>query len=68
MIIPWGKYHNKHPPMGVSDSPDIFHQKMNDLFQGFEFILECIYDLLILTKMNWTDHVPKLEPNLNKLK
>ena len=25
-------------PLGVSNRPDIFQQKMNDLFQGFEFI------------------------------
>ena len=35
IIIPWGKYGYKHLPMGVDKSPDIFHQKINDLFRGF---------------------------------
>ena len=41
---------------------------MNDLFHGFEFICSYIDDLLILTKVDWTDHVKKLELILNKLK
>ena len=38
IILPWVKYRYKHIPMGVSNSLDIFQQKMNNLFQGFEFI------------------------------
>ena len=34
--------------MGVSNSPDIKQQKMNDLFHGFGFIQAYIYDMLIL--------------------
>ena len=44
-----------------------FQQKMNGLFHGFEFIRVYIYDLLILTKVDWTDHMYKLELTLNKL-
>ena len=40
---------------------------MNNLFQGFEFICLYIYYHLILTKVDWTDHVHKLELTLNKL-
>ena len=53
--------------MKIADSPDIFQQKINDLFHGFEFICTCIDDILILTKGYWTDHVQKLKLNLNKL-
>ena len=56
-ILPWG-----------ANSPDIFQQKMNDLFHGFEFIYAYIDGILILTKGDWTDHVQKLELTLNKLK
>ena len=38
IILPCGKYIYKHLPMLVSNSLHIFQQKMNDLFQGFEFI------------------------------
>ena len=54
--------------MGVSKSPDIFQNKMNDLFHEFESIHAHIDDLLILTKRDWTDHVQKLKLTLNKLK
>ena len=33
IILPWRKYRYKRLTMGVSNSPDIFQQKMNDLFQ-----------------------------------
>ena len=54
--------------MGVGNSPENFHQKMNDLFHGFEFIRSYIDDILILTKGDWIDHVDTLELTLNKLK
>ena len=38
IILPWGKYRYKHLPMGVSNSPDIFQDKMSKMFRGFEFI------------------------------
>ena len=38
IIIPWGKYRYKRLPMGVSNSPDILQEKMNENFRGFEFI------------------------------
>ena len=38
IIIPWGKYWYKRLPMGVANSLDIFQHKMNDLFNGLEFI------------------------------
>ena len=37
IIPPWEKCY-KNQLMGVANSPDIFQQKMNDLFHGFEFI------------------------------
>ena len=54
--------------MGIDNYPDIFQQKMNGLFHGFEFICMYIDELLILTTGDWTDHVHSLELNLNKLK
>ena len=54
--------------MGVSNSPYIFQQKINDLFHVFKFICAYIYDLLIITKVYWTDHVQKLGSTLNIMK
>ena len=53
--------------MVVTNSPDVFQREINYLFRGFEFIRSYIHYLLILTKLFWTDHVHKLELNLNKL-
>ena len=41
---------------------------MNDLFHEFKFIRAYIYDSLVLTKGDWTDHVYNLELTLDKLK
>ena len=46
--------------MGIINSPDIFQQKMKDLFHGFNFFREYIDDLLISTEGDWTDYVQKL--------
>ena len=68
IIHPWVKYFYKRLPMGVMNSPDTLQQKTNYLFHGFEFIRAYIYDILILTKGERTDHIHKLESTLNKLK
>ena len=68
IIIPREKYCYKRLPTGIANYPDIFQQKMNDLFHAFEFIREYIDGLLILTKGYWTYNVHKLELTLNKLK
>ena len=38
IIILWGGYFYNCLPMGITNLPEIFLQKMNDLFHGFEFI------------------------------
>ena len=50
IILQWGKYRYRRLPMEVANFPDIFRQKMNDLFHVFEFIRSYIYELLILTR------------------
>ena len=57
IIIPWGKYRYKRLPTGVTNSPDIFQQKMKDLFHEFEFIRAYMDELLILTKGDFTYHI-----------
>ena len=57
IILPWVNYQYKCLPMGVSNSPDIFQEKMNEMFRGFEFIQAYINDLLIITKGDWSDHL-----------
>ena len=35
IILLWMKYNYKRLTMGISNSPDIFQQKINDLLHGF---------------------------------
>ena len=65
---PVGKNWYKLLTMVVANLPEIFQQKMNDLYHGFKFIRAYIDDHLIWTKLDWTDHVQKLELSLNKMK
>ena len=57
IIILWGRYCYKRITMGDSNVPDIFQHNMNNLFHRFEFIRMYIYELLILTKVDWIDYV-----------
>ena len=47
IILLWGNYRYKLLTTGITNSPDIFQHKMNDLFHGFEFIHVYIDKLLI---------------------
>ena len=54
--------------MGVSNFPEIFQDKMNEMFCGFKFIWSYINELLIITKGDWLDHFEKPEQIFQKLK
>ena len=53
--------------MGLSNSPDIFQEKMSDLMQGLEFVRAYIDDLLVFTKGSFEDHLGKLDLVLERL-
>ena len=68
IILPWGKYRYKRLLMGVSNSQEIFQEKINKMFRGLEFIRPYINDLLMITKGDWSDHLEKMEQTLQKIK
>ena len=68
IILTWGKYQYRHLTMEVSNSPELFEEKMNEMFRGFEFIQAYINNLLIITKDNLSHHLEKLELKLQKLR
>ena len=49
IVLPWGKYEYQKLPMELCNSPDIFQEKMNDLFIDLEYIWTYIDDLLIIS-------------------
>ena len=53
--------------MGLCNSPDIFQEKMNKLFAGFDYVRAYIDDLLIITKGSFEDHLKHLDTVLEKL-
>jgi hypothetical protein len=38
LVFPFGKYEMQRLPMGLCNSPDIFQEKMSELFDGFKFV------------------------------
>ncbi len=67
IIFPWGKYSYKRLSMGIAGSPDIFHGKMSELMESFEYVRSYLDDLLYISKLILEDHFEKLEDVLRRL-
>ena len=67
IVLPWGKYSYTSLPMGLASSPDIFQEKMNNLFAGLEYVRCYIDDILCITKGSWQNHLDKLDTVLQQL-
>ena len=67
IVLPWGKYEYLRLPIGLANSPDIFHEKMSTLMEGFEFVRTYLDDCLVLTNDTWEDHLAKLAQVLEQL-
>ena len=53
--------------MGLYNSPDIVKEKMNELFNGLDYVKTYIDDLLITTNNFVEDHIAKLDEGQNKV-
>ena len=67
IVLPFGKFEYQRTPMGLCNSPDIFQEKMNELFLGLDFVRAYIDDLLCITKGSFDDHLEKLEHIFERL-
>ena len=56
-----GKYEYCRLPMGLCNSPDIFQEKVNNIFSDLEYVRAYIDDILCLTKGDFKDRLDKLE-------
>ena len=54
--------------MGLKISPEIFQDKMNELFNGLEYVRAYTDDLLVISNGNFEKHLNKIKIVLNKLK
>ena len=66
IVLPFGKYEYQRLPMGLCNSPDIFQERMSELFSGFKHVRAYIDDLLCIIKNSWEDHLLKLEEIFEK--
>jgi hypothetical protein len=57
IILPWGKYCYLWLPMGLACSPDIYQEKMSELFIDMTFIIVYQDNILILTSGSFDDHL-----------
>ena len=53
--------------MGLCNSPNIFQEKMSELFVGLDTIHVYIDDLLHVVKVFWTEHLTVLEEMFTRL-
>ena len=67
IVFPFGKYEYQRIPMGLCNSPDIFHEKMSELMDGIESALTYLDDLLCITKGTFEDHLEQLDRVLARL-
>jgi hypothetical protein len=69
IIFPWGKYEYLRLPMGLCNSPDIFQEKINELFHDLEFIRAYIDDILVLLSKegDFNEHLNQLEEVFTRL-
>ena len=68
IFLLWGKYEYCKLPMGLCNSPDIFQEKMNELFADFECLQAYIDNLLVITKGSFKDHLSNLDKVLDLLR
>ena len=45
-----GKFERQRLPMGLCNGPDIFQEKMLELFEGLDFVRACIDNLPAIAK------------------
>ena len=68
IILPFGKFEYQRLPQGICTAPDIFQEKMSEIFDGFDDVRAYLDDLLVLTKGNLDDHLNRLAAVFTKLR
>jgi hypothetical protein len=60
IILPWGKYCYLRLPMGLACSPDVYQEKMSEIFIDMISIIVYQDDILVLTSGSFDDHLQQL--------
>ena len=61
IVLPWRNYEYQKLSIGLYSCPDIFQEKMNEMFNGPDYIRTYIDDLLIISKKSVEDCIEKLD-------
>jgi hypothetical protein len=61
IVLPWGKYEYLRLPIGLSNSPDIFQEKMSNLMGDLEYVRTYLDDFLVIKNGTYEDHVTRLD-------
>ena len=67
VVLPWGKYKYQKLHMGVCNRPDIFQEKISQLFDDINMVRAYIDDVLVITKYDFEDHLKALDRFLQRL-
>lgn len=67
VVFPWVKYAYLRLPMGLCNSPDNFHEKMNDLMEGLHFARVYLDNILVISKVDLDKHLHHVEQVLTRL-
>ena len=67
-VFPWGKCEYQKLKINLCNSPNIFQEKTNELFNGLDYVKTYIDDLLIISNKSSEDHIKKLGKIVSKLK
>ena len=68
IVLPRGKFGYQIIRKILYNRPDIFQEKINELFNGLEYVTAYIDDLFIISNGIYEDHLNKVKIVLKKLK
>ena len=67
IVTQWGKYEYQLFPMSLCNSPDIFQEKMSEIFVGLDNVHVYINEMLHFTKRSWKEHITVLKETFSRL-
>ena len=67
IVTPWGKYEYQQLPMGLCNSPNIFQERMFELFLDLEYVQAYIDDLLVMSRLTFEEHLEKVFSQLSEV-
>ena len=61
IVLMWGKYEHQKLPIGVCNRPNTFQGSIFDLFESLDMVRAYIYNVVVITKNDFVDHLKSLK-------